>query len=335
MPTNERKTIQDIAESANVSKSTVSRVLTGSTHVTGDKREAVLRVMEELQYQPNLFARGLASRRSFTIGVLTQNFGSPFYDAILRGIIQGLLGTDYSPIFADGGWQSEIEQRALRTLAGRHADGLIVVGGLSEGKVLARFSGERPMIVVGRKVPELAGHCVAIDNFAAAYSATQHLINAGHQQIVHITGDMLHQDAAEREAGYEQALQDAGIAFNPELVIEGNFRRQSGLMGIEMLFTRGRNFSAIFASNDQMAVGARLALYRRGIRVPDDISIVGFDDQPDSAYMIPPLTTVRQPAVAMGETAAKAILDMLDGKPVVLSPLSTELIARESVARFR
>jgi LacI family transcriptional regulator len=291
--------------------------------------------MEELQYQPNVFARGLASRRSYTIGVLTQNFGSPFYDAILRGIIQGLLATDYSPIFADGGWLSDIEQRALRTLVGRQADGLIVVGGLSEAKVLEELSEGRPLVVVGRALPELAGRCVVIDNFAAAYDATQHLIQAGHRQIVHMTGDLSHQDAAERQAGFAQALQDGGIAWNPDLVIEGNFRRQSGLMGIEMLFTRGRNFSAIFAANDQMAVGARLALYRRGIRVPDDISIVGFDDQPDSAYMIPPLTTVRQPAVAMGETAAKAILDLLDGKAVELSPLATELVVRESVARFQ
>lgn len=335
MPRNDRTTIQDIAHNAHVSKSTVSRVLTGSSHVTGAKREAVLRAMQELHYQPNIFARGLAGRRSFTIGVLTQNFGSPFYDAILRGIIEALLPTDYSPIFADGAWQTDVEERALRTLVGRQADGLIVVGGLSEGGVLERFCEDRPMIVVGRTVPELAGRCVAVDNFAAAYNATQHLIQAGHQQIVHITGDLSHQDAAERKAGYARALEDAGIAANPDIVIEGNFRRQAGLLGVEMLFTRGQNFSAIFAANDQMAFGARLALYRRGIRVPDDVSIVGFDDQSDSAYMIPPLTTVRQPAVAMGETAAKAIIDLLDGKTFELSPLPTEFIIRESVARSR
>lgn len=170
---------------------------------------------------------------------------------------------------------------------------------------------------------------------AAAYGATQHLIEAGHQQIAHIMGDSAHHDALERRAGYMQALHDAQIAYRPELVVEGNFRRQAGLLGVEMLFARGQTFSAIFAANDQMAFGARLALHRRGIRVPDDISIVGFDDQPDSAYMIPPLTTVHQPAVEMGETAAKAMLDLLDGKPVKLSPLSTELILRESVARSR
>jgi LacI family transcriptional regulator len=330
-----RTTIADIADRANVSKSTVSRVLTGNSRVADDKRDAILQAMDELDYQPNIFAQGLASGRSLTIGILTQNFGSPSYDAILRGIIQGFLDSNYSPIFADGRWQPEAEVQALHSLIDRRVDGLIVVGGLSAGDVLVRIADELPLIVVGRTIPELAGRCVAVDNFGAAYNVTQHLIEAGHQQIVHITGDLSHQDASERRAGYVQALQDAGIALNQDLIVEGNFRRQSGLIAVEMLFTRGHTFSAIFAANDQMAFGARLALYRRGIRVPDDISLIGFDDQSDSAYMIPPLTTVRQPAVDMGKAAARYILDLLHGKPVDLNLMPAQLIVRESVARFR
>jgi LacI family transcriptional regulator len=123
--------------------------------------------------------------------------------------------------------------------------------------------------------------------------------------------------------------------LNPELIVEGNFRRQSGVLAVETLISQGQNFSAIFAANDQMAFGARLALFRRGIRVPDDVSLVGFDDQPDSAYMTPPLTTVRQPAEAIGETAAQALLQTLKGEPFQIPQLATELIIRESVARFR
>ncbi len=330
-----KTTIDDIARNANVSKSTVSRVLTGNSHVAKEKRVAIEKAMAELNYQPNIFAQGLAGGQSLTVGVLTQNFGSPFYDAILRGIIQGLMGSAYSAIFADGRWKPDIEEQALGTLIGRHVDGLIVVGGLSPGDVLSRAAEQRPLVMVGRTVPELAGRCVAVDNFGAAYAVTQHLIEAGHQNIVHIAGDPSHQDACERREGYVQALQDAGIAVIPDLIVEGNFRRQSGLMGIEMLFTRGQPFSAVFAGNDQMAFGARLALNRRGIRVPDDVSLVGFDDQSDSAYMIPPLTTVSQPAVEMGEAAAQAILDLLGGKPIELPRFSTRLIIRESVAQFR
>jgi LacI family transcriptional regulator len=328
-------TIEDIARSANVSKSTVSRVLTGNSYVAKEKRKAIEKAMAELNYQPNIFAQGLAGGQSLTVGVLTQNFGSPFYDAILRGIIQGFADSEYSAIFADGRWKPEVERDALKTLVDRRVDGLIVVGGLSSGSVLSDSTEERPLVVVGRTMSELAGHCVAVDNRAAAYVATQHLIEQGHRDVAHIAGDSSHQDAIERQQGYVQAMQDAGVGVNPALIVEGNFRRQSGLMGVEMLLTRGQTFSAIFAANDQMAFGARLALYRRGIRVPDDVSLIGFDDQSDSAYMIPPLTTVSQPAVEMGEAAAKAILDLLKGNLVELSPFPTNFIIRESVARFR
>ena len=210
-----------------------------------------------------------------------------------------------------------------------------MVGGLSAGADLIRMADQRPLVVVGRHVRELADQCVVVDNFSAAREATGHLLQAGHRRIAHITGDLSHQDASERRAGYLQALHDAGVEADPALLVAGDFRRQSGLLAVEMLLTRGRTFSAIFAANDQMAFGARLALYRRGIRVPDDVSLIGFDDQSDSAYMIPPLTTVSQPAVEMGQLAAQSILDLLDGKTVALQPPATRLIVRESVARFR
>ena len=139
-----RKTIEDIAERANVSKSTVSRVLTGNSHVAEGKKGAVLKAMAELDYQPNIFARGLAGGQSLTVGVLTQNFGSPFYDAILRGILQGFNGGDYSPIFVDGRWQPEIERAALQTLLGRRVDGLIVVGGSAPANCLPRLLSSFP-----------------------------------------------------------------------------------------------------------------------------------------------------------------------------------------------
>ena len=133
-------TIADIARRANVSKSTVSRVLTGNSNVVEEKRVAINEAMAELNYQPNIFARGLVRGRSLTIGVLTQNFGSPLYDAILRNIVQRLQGTDYAPIFADGQWEPEVEKQALRTLVDRRVDGLIAVGGLIEGRTLVRMA---------------------------------------------------------------------------------------------------------------------------------------------------------------------------------------------------
>ena len=326
-------TINDIAERAKVSKSTVSRVLSGSTVVAQPKKTAVLKAIEDLDYRPNIFAQSLASGRSHTIGVLTQNFDSPFYNAILTGILQGLDGTNYSPIFADGRWHPATEQSALEMLLGRRVDGLIVIGGLGPDKELLRIDDQIPLIIVARYISELGDRCLQLDNYEAAYKITTHLIEQGHREIAHITGVLSQPDALRRREAYMQALSDAGIKPDPDLIVEGNFRRQSGTLAIEMLISRGRMFSAVFAANDQMAFGARLALFRRGLRVPEDVSIVGMDDESASAYMTPPLTTMRQPALEMGVAAAQAILCLINDEPVPKLQFRMELIARETVAR--
>ena len=187
---------------------------------------------------------------------------------------------------------------------------------------------------MGRQIPALAGQCLYVDNFGAAYNATRYLLEAGHRQIAHIAGSSFHEDALDRRKGYLRALEDAGIRLNEDLIVEGDFRSHSGVLAVEMLLARGQTFSAIFAANDQMAIGVRLALFRRGIRVPDDVSMIGFDDHVASAYMIPPLTTVSQPAVEMGEAAAQAILHRFKGEPFEMPALPARLVIRESVARF-
>jgi LacI family transcriptional regulator len=328
-------TINDIAKVAKVSKSTVSRVLSGNAVVAPLKRTAVLKAIEELDYRPNIFAQSLVSGRSFTVGVLTQNIGSPFYDGILVGIHEGFAGSEYCALFADGRWNPNTEQSALQTLLDRRVDGLIVIGGLMSEEKLLKLGDDYqvPLVVVARDLPALDGRCIYVDNFAAAYKVTSYLIEQGHQEIAHITGVVAQQDAMRRREGYLQALADAGIQPDANLIVEGNFRRQSGTLAVEMLMTRGRMFSAIFAANDQMASGARLALYRRGLRVPEDVSIAAIDDEPASAYMTPPLTTMRQPAVEMGVAAAQAILNLLAGKPLRDLQFSMELVVRETVAR--
>jgi LacI family transcriptional regulator len=332
MPTKETVTITDIARRADVSISTVSRVLRGTAPVTESKRQAVLAAVAELDYQPNVFARGLASGESMAIGVLTQNFGSPFYDAILQGVVLGLRDTRYFPVFADGQWQLDIEQGAILALMQRQIDGLIVIGGFLDGGQLSQYAERIPTLLVARRLPDYEENCVYMDNVKAAYLATQHLIQLGHRRIAHISGRADHPDAVDRQKGYLKALEDAGIEPLQELIVEGNFRRQSGVLAVDMLLARGTAFSAIFAANDQMAYGTRLALYRRGIRVPEDLSLVGFDDEPAAAFMIPPLTTIRQPAVELGREAAKVILARLKREPMTPARLEAELVIRESTA---
>ena len=332
-------TILDIAEKAQVSASTVSRVLRNSAVVAEEKRDAVMQAIAELDYRPNIFAQSLASGQSMTIGVLTQNFGSPFYDGILQGILLGLEDSEYWPLFADGRWQPTIEQQALDLLLDRRVDGIIVIGGQISEEILQKVAAKVPLLVVARQLQTMPNNCLYLDNFQAAYQVTKYLLDMGHRDIAHLTASVVYQetvnDIQQRYRGYQQALRDAGLEPDPRLVVEGNLQQQSGVLAVEMLLSRGRPFSAIFTANDQMAFGARLALYRRGIRVPEDVSLMGFDDESSAAYMVPPLTTARQPSVPLGQAAAQAILQMMNGRPPELPVFAAELIIRESVSRHR
>lgn len=333
MKPDHRLTIHDIAERANVSISTVSRVLNNTAPVADETRSRVLHIIAEVGYRPNLFAQGLAGGQSRTIGVLTQLIGSPFYDVILRGILKGIDGSGYSPLFADGGWEAEKDRIALNMFVERRVDGLILLNGHVSDELIVEIAKEIPTIVIGRTIPDLKAQCLPFDDFNAARKATRYLIEAGHRRIAHIAGLQNHEDAIERRQGYLAALEEAEIEADADLIIEGDFTEPSGVMAIEMLLMRGRIFSALFAANDQMAYGARLALYRRGIRVPEDVSIVGFDDQAPTAYMIPPLTSIRRTPLEIGEAAGKALIDLMQGKSIVLPEFHSMLMIRESVIR--
>ena len=335
MDSRKKITIQDIAERANVSISTVSRVVNGTAPVSEDTRRQVLAVIEEAGYKPNLLAQGLAGGQSRMIGVLTQFISSPLYDHILRGINDEVQSKGYSTIFADGYWNEQKESAALDSFVERRVDGLIVLAGQISDENLLRYHERLPMIVVGRGLPGMENRCIPLNNFEASRMETHYLIDAGHERIAYITGLMDHQDAFDRRLGYLRALSEAGLKPDPELIFEGDFTEPAGILAVERLLMRGRVFSAIMAANDQMAYGARLALYRRGIRVPEDISLVGFDDQPHSPYQTPPLTSAGWPAFEIGEAAAQALLSILKGTPYTMPIFQPRLYVRESVARSR
>ena len=189
------------------------------------------------------------------------------------------------------------------------------------------------MVVVGRELHTERIFSIDFDNHTGGLLATQHLIECGHRRIAFIAGDPLHKDALDREAGYRAALERAGIVFDPALVLMGDFTEAGGLMAVNRLLESGLAFSAIFAANDQTAIGAALGLYRRNVRVPDDVSLVGFDDLAPAKFSVPPLTTIRQSVYEIGSEAAGAMLAMLKGQaPVADLPLP-ELVARESTRR--
>ncbi|MFN3189362.1 MAG: LacI family DNA-binding transcriptional regulator [Aureliella sp.] len=326
-------TIEDIARVSGVSKSTVSRVLNGTAAVNPEKREAVLEATRRLEFRPNAMASSLASGRSMTVGVLTQLMGTPFFDAISQGVISRLNQTPYSPIFVDGQWKTEVEIEAIRALLSRRVDAMVLIGGSVPGDQIASLCDEIPTVIVARNVAGAEHRCIYVDNVDAGYVATQHLIDRGHRKIAIVKGHDHHADAVDRLIGYQQALRDAGIPVDPSLAIQGDFSAESGRCAVARLLDRKADFTAILAANDLTAYGVRLELHERGVAVPETISIVGFDDQLESAFCTPPLTTVRQPAGEMGICASEAVLDLLQGKDFESFAFRGSLIERSSVAR--
>jgi LacI family transcriptional regulator len=323
-------TLEEVARLAGVSPSTVSRILNGTAVVSDEKRQAVDEAVQRLGFVPNPVARGLAGGRTFSIGVVTQAIDSPFYGGTLRGIEDQLGRAGYSPLFVSGHWDAADEARAIDMLRARRVDALIVLTGRLNDTALRATAKDLPVVVTGRRLRAPRLVALDFDNFSGALLGTRHLLDLGHRQIAFIAGDPGHPDAQERHRGFVQALADARVPYNPGLVVPGRYHEEDGSAAIDMLLGAGRRFSAVFAANDQMAMGARLALHRHGLRVPDDVSLVGFDDLPASLYALPPLTTVRQPAYAIGECVALTVLDLLRGvEPVATMPPPT-LVVRES-----
>jgi LacI family transcriptional regulator len=323
-------TLGMVARLAGVSASTVSRILNGTAVVSADKKQAVDDAIAQLGFVPNPMARGLAGGRTLSIGVVTQAIDSPFYGVALRGIEDELDKAGYSSLFVSGHWSAAEEARCIETLRARRVDGIIVLTGRLSDHALRSVAKALPVVVTGRKLkaPQLVS--LNFDNFEGARLATHHLLALGHRRIATITGDPAHPDANERLRGYRAALEAAGLAYDPALVVPGFFHEESGLVAVGRLLDSGQSFSAIFAANDQMAVGACLGLHRRGLKVPHDVSVVGFDNLPISRYMLPPLTTVHHPAYELGQQASQVMLQMLRGELPRGEVPGPQVVVRES-----
>jgi LacI family transcriptional regulator len=328
-------TLEMVAQAAGVSPSTVSRILNGTAVVSALKKQAVDDAIARLGFVPNPMARGLAGGRTLSVGVITQAIDSPFYGAALRGIEDELDPAGYSPLFVSGHWNAAAEARCIEVLRSRRVDGIIVLTGRLTDAALKATARELPVVATGRTLKAPGLFSLAFDNLEGGRLATRHLIELGHQRIAFIAGDADHPDANDRHRGYRLALQEAGIAYDPALVVPGEYHEVSGLLAVDRLLESRQRFTAIFAANDQMACGAALGLHRRSLRVPEDVSLVGFDDLPTSMYALPPMSTVHQPAYELGRLAATAMLQLLAGTMPTVSVPVPRLIARESSRRLR
>ena len=301
-----------VAELSGVSPSTVSRILNNTAKVSDSKKKTVLRVIEETGFRPNLAARILAGGRTMSIGVLTQYIDSPFYGEAIRGIEEVLASEDYTALFASGRGDRELELERLNMLMERNIDGLIVLSSTLEDHELEALAKELPVVLTGRATLNQKLTSIGFDNLGGGALALGHLAELGHEAIAVIDGPD-DPDAKLRMDGIRVECSQRRIDLDPELIEVGDFNELGGYQAMVRLLDKPKDFSAVIALNDQMAYGAMLALSEAGLDIPGDISLLGFDDLPHSAYTVPPLTTISQPVNRIGAMAASTVLAMSAG----------------------
>ena len=328
-------TLRMVAHEAGVSASTVSRIINGTVNVSAEAKKAVEAAIEKFDFRPNAAARGLALGKTLTIGVVAQAIDSPFYGEGLRGIEVCLRERGYAPLFMSGNWHEEDEDRCMGELIARGVDGIIVFAGRLSDAKLKRYANEVPVVVTGRQLRSKGLFSLQIDDRQGAMLAVNHFLQLGHRRIAFINGSENHPDAIERLGGYRKALEEAGISFDPKLVAVGDWHEEGGQRATLELIEAKANFTALFCVNDQTAYGALLGLFRKGLSVPGDVSVIGFDDLPSSTYRVPPLTSVRQSIGILGEQSVQAMLDLLAGNRPRLTPPPVELVVRESTSAPR
>lgn len=326
-----KATVHEVARVAGVSAATVSRLLNGTAKVSDEKRQAIESVIERLNYKPNVLAQNLKTGSSRTIGILTQSLVSGYFADAMAGVDEVLQGTGYAPLFVSGHWHADEEAERVELLIARRVDGVVILSGRLKDEQILALSQRVPIVAFGRELSAPQAYGFRLDNYRGACEAVEHLIAHGHRDIAFISGPADHRDALARLEGYDDTLEKHGIKGQRKLVVQGDFSESGGLQAVERLLESGQRFTAIFAANDLTAYGARLALYRRGIGVPDDVSVVGFDDLHSSMYTTPPLTTVRQPLFDVGQRLGRAILQMIGGEPPELDAPEPTLMVRESV----
>ena len=315
-----------------MSIATVSRALSRPELLRPTTRERVLSVVERLGYRPNLMARGLRQGSAYAILFVAPNL-SPFFLEIFAGAESVTRDSPYSLLFGNSNGDLKYEQHFFDQVASGKADGIILLTGVIP-EVYA--SGERqlpPLITVLERLPGAAVPVVHTDHHAGATEAVRHLIDLGHKRIAHITGLRRVPSTTRRLEGYRTALAAAGLRAAPELVQTGDFTVSSGAAAVERLMALHEPPTAVLCGNDEMAYGAIRALFKLGLTVPEDVSVVGFDDQNLAEFYNPPLTTVNIPRHELGRRAAQELLDQLAGREVAREVvLPTRLVVRESTA---
>ena len=326
-------TIYEVSKLAGVSLATVSRVMNNNANVS-DATAKVTAAMDELGYRPNSIAQSLASNCSNSVGLLVSELHGPFYGPMMSGIENTFRNQKKHLIIAAGHSNEEREKQGIEFLISRNCDGLILhVEAVSDDYLIKLSKSQVPFVLINRFISELSDRCIILNNIKGGYLATKHVLEQGHKQIAYISGPLWKKDAQDRLEGHKKALAEYGLPFDEQLLYQGDFMEASGFTGLKTLYQHAKPFSAVICANDEMATGAMASARELGLTLPDQLSIMGYDNVFFTRHVYPPLSTINYPINEMGKMAADWVLSHVYQKQT--APLQTvfepELVVRQSI----
>jgi LacI family transcriptional regulator len=331
--------MKDVARLAGVSASTVSRVISQNIPVDEETKQKVNEAIRKLNYKPNLLAQGLRVKSGYVIGLVVPELVSLHaFASIIRYTEESVSEKGFHLIVGNNHNSPEIEKRFIEDLIRRHVDGIVFSRVSDESQVLRLLDNrDIPIVVIDRALENEDIPSVVVHNYRAGELAAEHLVSLGHKRIACITGPLNIALCRDRVKGFKQVLMTHGIQFDERWLVEGNFKLDAGVRGVEFLLENHPNITGVWAQNDIMAAGVIKALYRRGLKVPDDLSVIGMDDSDLADIMTPELTTIKQPFKEMTAKAVEMIIKQreehqMPEKMIVLEP---SLIIRETTAAVK
>ncbi|EOW9237615.1 substrate-binding domain-containing protein [Vibrio cholerae] len=331
-------TMKDIARLAGVSTSTVSHVINKSRFVSDEIAERVNNAAQQLNYAPSALARSLKMNRTKTIGMLVTTSTNPFFGEVVKGVERSCYHQGYNLILCNTEGDNQRMKASINTLLQKRVDGLLLMCSTLEGERLDVFDRypDIPIVVMDWGPILFASDKIQDNSLQGGYMAAKHLIECGHKEIGCITGPLIRHQAQMRYEAYKRALAEAGIAINPDWIVESDFECEGGYQAFEKLYERGKLPSALFVSNDMMAMGVIQAASQRGLRVPDDLSLIGYDDVHIAKFMTPALTTIHQPKYRLGKAAVDTLLYRLENPDTTAQVVQLEptLVVRNSVRKL-
>ncbi len=325
-------TIREVARRAGVSAATVSRVINANPRVSEDTREKVYSAIRRLGYVPNAMARGLPLGKTHTIGLIVPEIADGFFSQLIRGADEAAVKSGFHLLVSTFHSHRNDEEVSFRLMSEGRVDGLVLMDPtLSEDFLTESHRSRFPIVVLCKKVKYTNCRYIVIDDVKGAYQAVVHLIRHGYKRIATIRGPEDNYDASQRLTGYKTALKDYNIPLKDEYIVDGNFRWEGGESAMHTLLDLSDPPDAVFAANDSMAIGAMEVVKKRGLSVPQDVAIIGFDDIELARLVTPPLTTVHLPVYELGAMAINMLIGMLKKEDLSLrNTLNTGLVVRKS-----